>query len=280
MRVPIAVVTMLAGAAVSSNAQWVNYIPPGTPLRADGKPDMTAKTPRAAAGKPDLSGVWQIEPPPPGEYERFFGPPGPGAVAGDDVREASKYFFNLFVDFKPGEEPLRPEAAEQARMNLANVIANSPVSHCLPYGLPNRYFNARPFKIFQTPRVTAIYYELDGTFRQIHTDGRKLPADPFPSWMGYSIGKWEGDTLVADTAGFNDKSWLDVRGHPHSESLRVRERFLRRDFGHMDMEATLEDPVVLTRPVTVKFRVLLIPDSEVMENFCVEGERDTRVPAK
>lgn len=278
MRIAIAVV-MLTG-AVSSNAQWVNYVPSGTPLRADGKPDMTAKTPRAAQGKPDLSGVWQIEPPPAGEYERLYGPVGAGAVAGDDLRDMNKYFFNLFIDFKPGEEPLRPEAAAQAEKNFANVIANSPVSHCLPYGLPNRYFNARPFKIFQTPRGIAIYYELDGTFRQIHTDGRKLPADPFPSWMGYSTGKWDGDTLVVDSSGFNDKSWLDVRGHPHSEALRVRERFLRRDFGHMDMEATIEDPVVLTRPVTVKFRVVLIPDSDVMENFCVEGERDTRGPAK
>lgn len=255
-------------------AQWLNYPDRATPYGRDGKPDMSAKARRTTDGKPDLSGVWQIEPPPPGEIERLYGPVGAGAVAGDDLRDMNKYFFNLFIDFKPGEEPLRPEAVAQTRANVQNVVANSPVAHCLPYGLPNRYFNARPFKIFQTPEVMVIYYELDGTFRQIYTDGRKLPVDPFPSWMGYSTGKWEGDTLVVQTAGFNDKTWLDVRGHPHSESLQVEEQFHRRDFGHMDIQATVDDPVMLTKPVTVKFTVLLMPNSDVLENFCMEGERD------
>jgi len=266
--------TLLATYMTCACAQWLNYPDPATPLTPDGKPNLSAKAPRIADGKPDLSGVWQIEPPPPGEIERLYGPVGAGATAGDDLRDMNKYFFNLFIDFKPGEEPLRPEAVAQTRANLQNVIANSPVAHCLPYGLPNRYFNARPFKIFQTPKAIVMYYELDGTFRQIYTDGRKLPVDPFPSWMGYSTGKWEGDTLVVDTAGFNDKTWLDVRGHPHSESLRVEERFHRRDFGHLDIQATVDDPVMLTKPVAVKFTVLLMPNSDVLENFCMEGERD------
>jgi len=265
---------VVAAAMSSVNAQWLNYPAPGTPLKPDGQPDLTAKAPRAANGKPDLSGVWQIEPPPPGEFERLYGPVGAGAVLGDDARDQNKYFFNLFIDFKEGEEPLRPEAAAQMLRNRQNVIANSPVTGCLPYGLPNRYFNARPFKVFQTPEAILMYFEIDGTFRQIHTDGRTLPVDPFPSWMGYSIGKWDGDTLVVDTAGFNDKTWLDVRGHPHSEALRVQERFRRRDFGHMDIEATVDDPRTLTKPVTVKFSVRLIPNSDVLENFCSEGERD------
>src|SRR5579872_12542 len=275
--------TLLATYMTCACAQWLNYPDPATPLTPDGKPNLSAKAPRIADGKPDLSGVWQIEPPPPGEIERLYGPVGAGATAGDDLRDMNKYFFNLFIDFKPGEEPLRPEAVAQTRANLQNVIANSPVAHCLPYGLPNRYFNARPFKIFQTPKAIVMYYELDGTFRQIYTDGRKLPVDPFPSWMGYSTGKWEGDTLVVDTAGFNDKTWLDVRGHPHSESLRVEERFHRRDFGHLDIQATVDDPVMLTKPVAVKFTVLLMPNSDVLENFCMEGERDQlyiHAPAK
>ena len=140
--------------------------------------------------------------------------------------------------------------------------------------MPNRYFHFRPFKIFQTPETIGIFYEVDGAFRQIHTDGRKLPADPFPSWMGYSTGKWEGDTLVVDTAGFNDKGWLDAMGHPRSEALRVQERFHRRDFGHMDVEATVEDPNILTKPVTIQFTEVLIPSSDVLEKFCAEGERD------
>lgn len=275
MRFPIlGLGIIVAGALAPLNAQWLNYPEPGTPLTRDGKPDLAAKAPRAANGKPDLSGVWQIEPPQPGEYEQFIGPVGVGGVFGDDVRDQSKYFFNLFADFKPGEEPLRPAAAAQTAKNRQNVIADSPVAQCLPYGLPNRYFNARPFKIFQTPEAMAMYFEIDGAFRQIHTDGRKLPVDPFPSWMGYSSGTWEGDTLVVDTAGFNDKTWLDVRGHPHSDALRVQERLHRRDFGHMDIQATVDDPITLTKPITVKFTVLLIPNSDVLENFCTEGERD------
>ena len=151
---------------------------------------------------------------------------------------------------------------------------DSPTSHCLPISLPARHLAPFPFKIFQTREAIAIFYEVDGAFRQIHTDGRKLPADPFPSWMGYSSGKWEGDTLVVETAGFNDKGWLDGRGHPRSEALRVQERFHRRDFGHMDVQATVEDPKILTKPVTIKFTEVLIPNSDVLENFCAEGERD------
>ncbi len=264
---------LVAGAMVSVDAQWLNYPTRGTPLKRDGKPDLLAKAPRAPNGKPDLSGVWQIEPPPPGEFERLFGPVGAAEVFGDDPRDQSKYFFNLLSDFKGGVEPLRPEAAAQTERNRQNIIATSPSAQCLPYCLPNRYFAARPFKIVQTPDVIVMYFEVDGAFRQIHTDGRQLPVDPWPSWMGYSIGKWEGDTLVVDTAGFNDKSWLDVRGHPHSEALHVQERFHRRDFGHMDIQATVEDPNILTKPVTVRFTELLIPNSDVLENFCSEGER-------
>ena len=267
-RIALAGSTLIAGA----NAQWLSYPSPRTPLTHDGKPDLYAKMPRASNGKPDLSGIWQIEPPAPGEIERLYGDPGPSATIGDDSRTQSRYFSNLFIDFKPGEEPILPEAATQRARNRQTL--DSPSSHCLPYSLPTRYFNARPFKIFQTEDAIAIFYELDGVFRQIHTDGRKLPADPLPAWLGYSTARWEGDTLVADTAGFNDKTWLDARGLPHSEALRIEERFHRRDFGHMEMQVTLEDPNTLTRPVTVKFMELLIPNSDILENFCAEGERD------
>ena len=264
---------VLMGAMVPANAQWLDYPERGTPLTRDGKPNLLAKAPRTLNGKPDLSGVWQIEPPADGEIERLYGAfDGVALVVGDDPRIFSRYFTNLLIDFKPGEEPIRPEAAAQARKN--RQILDSPSSHCLPYGLPNRYFHFRPFKIFQTQEAIGIFYEVDGAFRQIHTDGRKLPADPFPSWMGYSTGKWDGDTLVVDTAGFNDKAWLDAMGHPRSEALRVQERFHRRDFGHMDVEATVEDPNILTKPVTIKFTEVLIPNSDVLENFCAEGERD------
>jgi len=151
---------------------------------------------------------------------------------------------------------------------------DSPSSHCLPLGLPNIGFVAAPFKIFQTRDEILIFYEAGGVFRQVHTDGRKLPVNPFPSWMGYSTGKWEGDTLVVDTAGFNDKGWMDGSGLPRSEALHLQERFHRRDFGHLDVDATIEDPNVLTKAVTIKYTDLLIPNSDILENFCTEGERD------
>jgi len=263
---------VVAATITFANAQWLNYPAPGTPMK-DGKPNLTAKAPRALNGKPDLSGIWQIEPPPPGEFDRLYGPTAVAGVEGDDIRDHARYFANIFIDFKPGEEPLTPEAAARSLANRQN-LATSPSARCLPYGLPNRYFAARPFKIFETPDALAMFFELDGAFRQIHTDGRKLPVDPFPTWMGYSTAKWEGDTLVAETAGFNDKTWLDVRGHSHSDALRVQERFHRRDFGHMDMEVTVEDRKALTRALTFKFTLLLIPNSDVLENFCTEGERD------
>ena len=263
---------VLAGATVSANAQWLDYPAPGTPLTRDGQPNLSAKAPRARDGKPDLSGVWSIEPPPPGEIERIFGDLGPAVVAGDDPRTFSKYFLNLLIDFKRGEDPLRPEAAALTLKRRQTM--DSPQSHCLPMGIPAINGTGAPFKIFQAPDSLAIYYEAYGVFRQIHTDGRKLPVDPFPSWMGYSTARWEGDTLVVDTAGFNNKGWMDAFGHPRSETLRVQERFHRRDFGRMDVQATVEDPNILTRPVTVHFTELLIPNSDILESFCVEGERD------
>jgi len=262
----------LAGAMVSANAQWLNYPEPGTPMTRDGKPNLSAKAPRTYKGKPDLSGVWQIEPPPTGEIERIFGDLGAAVVEGDDPRTFSKYFLNLLVDFKREDEPIRPDGAA-LRLRRRQTM-DSPMSHCLPLGVPAIELIGYPFKIFQTPEAIAFYYEVNGVFRQIHTDGRKLPLDPFPAWMGYSTGKWEGDTLVVDTAGFNDKGWMDAGGHPRSEALRVQERFHRRDFGHMDVQATVEDPNILTKPVTIKFTERLIPNSDILESFCVEGERD------
>jgi hypothetical protein len=268
------VLTSATITTLPANAQWLNYPAPGTPVTRDGKPNLSAKTPRAPNGKPDLSGVWQIEPLPAGEFDRLFPTTGSGVgnADGDDPRTFSKYFFNLLIDFPPGQEPIRPEAAA-LRVRRRQTM-DSPTSHCLPDAVPALDLLGFPFKIFQTQEAIAIFYEAGGVFRQIHTDGRKLPRDPFPSWMGYSTGKWEGDTLVVDTAGFNDKGWMDGRGLPRSEALRVQERFHRRDFGHMDVQVTVEDPNVLTNPVTIKFMESLIPNSDILEFFCAEGERD------
>ena len=262
---------MFAGALVCAHAQWLNHPTPGTPRTRDGKPNLSAPAPRASNGKPDLSGVWQTEPVPPGESvlgdESFF------VVPGDDPRTFNKYFWNVLADFKPAEAPIRPEAAELFRKNAANAI--TPVASCLPLGIPGADMLAyAPFKIIQTRGVTVVLYEVDSTHRQIYTDGRKLPADPNPTWLGYSVGHWEGDTFVVDSAGFNDRGRLDGFGHPRSEALRLQERFHRRDFGHMDLQVTIDDPKMYLKPITVKVTELLIPDSDVLESFCNENEKD------
>lgn len=261
-----AVLVMLV---TTAQAQWLSYPAPGTPRTAGGKPNLSARTPRASNGKVDLSGVWQTEPASEEENQRLFPGSGLFAVPGDDPSIYNRYARNILVDFKPNESPLRPEADELFRK------ANSPRELCVPLGLPRAdLFNFAPFKLIQTPGLIAVLYETDNTYRQIYTDGRKLPIDPQPAWLGYSVGKWEGDTLVVDAAGFNDRSRLDLVGHRHSEDLRIQERFHRRDFGHMDLSVTIEDPKTFARSFTVKVTELLVPDSDVLESVCNENEKD------
>jgi hypothetical protein len=142
--------------------------------------------------------------------------------------------------------------------------------------MPNRWFFDRPLTIFQTPKQLGIYYEADGAFREIHTDGRKLAEDPSPSWLGYSTGHWDGDTLIVDSNGYNTRTRLPG-GFPHSESMHIQERFHRRDFGHLDIDITVDDPVMLTKPVTVQVTEILLPTSDMVEYFCTEGERDADI---
>jgi hypothetical protein len=270
----VAVLFMSAVVCSQADAQWLNYRAPGTPRTPDGKPNLSARALRASDGKPDLSGIWRVEATPLAELTRLFGDLSPLSVPGDDARTFSKYLFNILADFKPEEEPIRPEAAEVFRQRAPNAGKDFPTGHCLPAGVPTSLMIPIPFKIIQTPGLIAMLFEGDNTIRQIYTDGRKHPADPHPLWLGYSVGKWEGDTLVVDSVGFNDKSWLDATGHPHSEALHVVERFRRRDFGHLDVQATIEDPKMYTRPFTIKFTELLQPDTDILELFCAENEKD------
>jgi hypothetical protein len=265
---------LLAATLLCANAQWLNYPTSGTPRTRDGKPNVAAKAPRAPNGKPDLSGVWHIEFAPAGEIERLFGPDTKTyAVPGDDPTTFSKYSFNILADFKPEETPMRPETAALLRARQRPAGGND--AGCLPLGLPRAdLFNFAPFKMIQAPGEIAVLYEAGDSYRQIFTDGRKLPADLQPAWMGYSVGRWDGDTLVVDAAGFTDKTVLDILGHPHSEALRIQERFYRRDFGHMDLSLTIDDPKMYTRPFTVKVTEILVPDSDILEYVCEENEKD------
>jgi len=265
-------VTILASRALG---QWLNYPEKHTPRLKNGKPNLSAPVPRALDGKLDLSGVWRTEFAPPSEHSNTFDIPG------DHPSEFSKYFFNVMADYKDDKALMRPEGMEMMRKNRA-IQGDSPQSRCLPMSIPAvEILSYTPMKIIQARRETMIIYELDSTFRQIHTDGRWLPKDPQPSWMGYSVGRWEGDAFVVDTAGFNDKSPLDGSGHPRSETTHLIERFHRRDFGHMDIEFTVDDPTMYTKSFSFKVKELLEPDSDVLETICNENERDrAHLPSK
>src|SRR5262245_22049836 len=261
MRRLIWIVSVLVATCLYVNAQW-NERMAGAPRTPDGKVDMTGPVPRVN-GRPDLSGIWQVE----------AEPRGPGLFGlGESLN--SRYFRDVLSDFKRGEEPLTPEGAEILRRNTQPGVIG-PNLRCLPDGVPHADLLPEPFKLIQTPGEIIMLYEVETIFRQIFTAGRKFPKDPAPTWLGFSIGRWDGDTLVIDTMGFNDLSWLDARGHGHSEEMRVEERFHRRDFGHLDVTVTIIDPKVFTKPVTINFVEQLLPDTDVFEHICNENERDS-----
>ena len=268
------VIALLIVGSHAVDAQWVRYPTPGLPRTADGKPILTARTPRAANGKPDLSGVWHVQPTGLAEMKRLFGNDVDAIdVPGMEIDTISKYAINILQDFTPETAPVRPEVGAVLNRRGDDKPEVLPATHCLPLGVPLSTMLSEVSKIVQTPGLILIMLELGGT-RQIYTDGRKHVADPSPSWLGYSIGKWEGDTLVVDTVGFNGKSWLDLIGHPQSEQARIVERYRRRDVGHMDVEVTIDDPTWYTKPFTVKVTHLLQADTDILEYFCTENELD------
>jgi hypothetical protein len=259
------------------HAQWLNFPTPGTPRTRDGNPNLAAPAPRTADGKPDLSGVWMHEITSVAEVKRLFGDRFDDAIKvngiGMEIGTQHKYARDVLLDFKPGESPMRPEAAEIMRRRAANT---SPADVCMNVpGFPLAGLLSEPIKIVQAPRLMMILYEVDNLHRQIFTDGRALPKEfNLPAYLGYSVGHWESDTLVVETAGFNDKTSLDGFGHPHSEALRITERFRRRDFGHMEVEMTFDDPQMYTKPFTIRIPHDLLADADIFEMFCNENEKD------
>ena len=249
-------------ADVSMRAQWLNQPMAGAPRTPDGKINMTGPVPRVN-GKPDLSGIWQVQ----GDAR------APNGLFGLGESLNSRYFRDILSDFKPEERPLTPLGVERLRQHTQPGAFN-PTLNCLPDGVPHGDLLPEPFKIMHTPGVIVMLYEVETTFRQIFMDGRKLPADMSPTWQGYSVGRWDGDTLVIDSAGFNDRSWLDARGTPRSTDMRIEERFRRRDYGHMDLTITITDPQIFTKPITFSVVEELLPDTDLLEHYCVENERD------
>ena len=237
---------------VSLSAQWLDWPTPGIPRTADGKPNLAAPAPRTPDGKPDLSGLWQPDPNP--------------------------YRFDLIQSLQD-EAIFRPAAEAVFQRRVVDFRRDDPVTNCLPGG-PSDMLSTT-YRIMQSPAVVALLYENGtGRYRQIYMDGRTLPTDPNPTWLGYSVGRWEGDTLVVESAGFNDRTWLDRAGHPHSEKLRVTERFRRVDFGHVEYQITFDDPETLTRPLSLSLPVSYRADTDMLENVCNENNRSRLVGAE
>lgn len=251
----------------ASQGQWLNYRAAGTPVTKDGKVDLSAPAPRTLDGKPDLTGVWHQEP------ARQPQPATDNVAAGPAGVNPNSLTANIFRDWK-GEIPETAEGTKTRIERTKNGLRLNPTVFCLPMGLPADNFVVEVVKFIQAPKEIVAMYEVDGSTRQIYIDGRPLPKDMSPSWMGYSTGHWEDDTLVVETEGFNDRTWLDMSGHAHSEQLHLTERYHRRDYGHMDVEMTFNDPAMYTKPFSIKFTHVLVPDSDILEAYCSENEKD------
>jgi hypothetical protein len=249
----LAAIALLCFAAPWLSAQWVNYKIPEVPRTADGKVDLNAPAPKLPDGKPDLSGTWESE----------YG-----------------YFQDLAKDLKPEDVVMQPWAKALQAERESSLHAGDLMVQCMPPGVPRMNLSngmIHPFKIVQTPLLVVILYETsaNSTFRQVFMDGRPLPKDPQPSWLGYSVGHWERNTLVVETVGFNGKTWIDTgKGHPQTEEGKVIERFTRTDFGHLEMGITIDDPKAYVKPWSAKVPVHLLPDSDLIETYC-ENEKDT-----
>jgi hypothetical protein len=263
-----AVFVCLATTASVVSAQWPTYPTVGAPRTAEGDVRLDAPTPRTADGKPDLSGLWETIRTGTGQV-----------IVGTDVPALSRtsQFWNIGAGLD-GDLPLQPWAKELRDQRVARHSQDNPDAHCLPIGITQLHNHPQPRKIIQTPSVIVILYEANGGVRQIFTDGRPLPTrDPQPWWYGYSIGRWDGDTLVVETTGFKDGGWLDVNGAPLTDAGKMTERFRRVNFGNLEIEVSVDDPKAYTRPWTaVKIQQRLLADEELIEFVCAENERSTQ----
>lgn len=245
-----AVITLSAN---SGSAQWIRHPDPATPRTSDGKPNLTAPAPKKD-GRPDLSGIWKIV--------------RPRSISADAGSYASLDYWMTGGDVIS----MQPWAETLFKQRYAAFGAGRPSERCLPHGIPDAMLVAN-FKIVQNSGLFLILYEEFARFRQIFTDGRGFPADMNPAWFGYSIAKWDGDTMVVDSRGFNDQTWLDDAGHPHSDALHTIERFRRVDFGHMEIRVTIDNPAAYTKPWSFTMQFQIMPDTELIEDVC-DNEKD------
>jgi hypothetical protein len=235
--------TILTGAV---DAQWLKYPTPSIPRTKDGKPDLNAPAPKFPNGSVDPSGLWY---------------------------PAAGYIRDLAKDIKVENVPLQPWAEKVYRQRLATSGRDDPGARCIPGGLVRLSTVPYPFRIAVTPDRVLVLYEAWQAWREILTDGRPLPRDPQPTWRGYSVGKWEGDAFVVQSAGFNNEGWLDNNGLPATDRLSVTEKFRRRNFGQMNLEIVIDDPGAYTRPWSVTIPLTYQADTEMLEYVCAENNK-------
>ena len=272
-RVSAAILFALITSAFALLAQWPNYPTPG-PRTTEGTVDFAAPPPRTAYGKADFSGLWE-----PAHIVKTGlaaglngTPPLPFPIPSSPGDPPVAQFFNIGAGWKEGL-PFTPWGAQVRTQRKGNNNEDNPDALCLPRGLTQLHMHPQPREIVQTPREIVVLYEANGNVRRILTDGRPLPNnDPTPWWFGYSVGHWDGDTLVVETTGFRDDVWLDVEGTPLTSSGKMTERWRRVKFGLMQIDITIEDPKAYTKPFTVRVNHQLMPDTELMEFVCQDRD--------
>ena len=270
---------MLAGSSTSLLAQWPAYPTSRVPKAADGKPDLNAPAPRTPDGKIDFSGIWQNQR---GIATTLLnasgtGAPNPPGTSGTPAQNPpANTGPNLFRDVGTGVQgglPIQPWAAELVKKRQADNSKDNPDAHCLPMGFMQFHNHPQPRKIIQTPELVVIIYEANFGLRQVFMDGRSLPGpDAEPWWYGYSVAKWDGDTLVVESRGFIEDGWLDIIGNPLTDAAKVTERFRRPNFGNLEIEITVDDPKAYTKPWTVTVKQRLVLNNEMIEFICIDKD--------
>jgi hypothetical protein len=260
------VVIAALGLPIATLGQWIHYPTAGVPRKTDGTPDLAGPTPRLADGKPDLSGIWHAARrlPCDPEASRFI-------PCGIEIG-GSPQALNFGVDMSGGLA-YQPWAAELVKQRTADGRIDDPHVRCLPDNPPRTWTVPHLTKAVHTPKLLVLLYEVNAMYRQIFIDGRPLPEDPSPGWNGYSIGRWEGDTLVVQTVGFRDGLWIDMGGSPMSDAAKLTERIRRPNYGTLEINVTIDDPKVYTRSWTVKMTENIELDTELIDEICLENEK-------
>jgi hypothetical protein len=269
----VLVVTAALLASVPLTAQWVTYPTPGVPRRADGTVNVGAPAPRLADGRPDLSGLWMTAEPNRGAGRGTAPPVNVPDEAGNQRNiTASRQMRDIGVDL-PGGLPYQAWLIPIVKERTANEAIDDPHIRCLPDNFLRAYGLPHLLKFVHSPRLLVVLNEMNAGYRQVFTDGRPFPKDPTPSWQGYSSATWSGDTLVIDTIGLRDDTWIDWNGSVLTEAAKVREEIRRPDFGHLEIRVTVDDPKAYTKPWSVTLKQRIVVDTDLIDEICLENEK-------